>query len=101
MMTRPFFRTLSFSAAQNWAQNNGAKRRDDINSRIMDASCCGFESYPERGGQMMTLGGSCDAPRPASGPLGAQKLFRAGFLDPVDHAAGLVMVAKGLGKREA
>src|SRR5579872_4287948 len=34
-MTRPFLSTLSLSAEQNWAQNSGAKRRDDINSLIM------------------------------------------------------------------
>jgi hypothetical protein len=31
------------SAEQNWAQNSGAKRRDDIRSLIMDASCCGSD----------------------------------------------------------
>src|SRR6516225_4939062 len=35
IMTSAFFKTLSFSAEQNCAQNNGAKRRDDINCMIM------------------------------------------------------------------
>src|SRR6266702_4149103 len=38
MMTSAFISTLSFSAEQNWAQNSGAKRRDDINSLIMTGS---------------------------------------------------------------
>ena len=39
MMTSAFFRTLSFSAEKNWAQNSGAKRREDISSLIMTISC--------------------------------------------------------------
>ena len=35
MITSAFLSTLSLSAAQNCAQNSGAKRREDINCAIM------------------------------------------------------------------
>src|ERR1700748_543151 len=47
MMTRAFLRTLSFKAEQNCAQNNGAKRRDNISCLIMRDSFGGVARQPQ------------------------------------------------------
>src|ERR1700732_2352142 len=82
MMTSAFLSTLSLSAEQNWAQNSGAKRRDDINCLIMSGSFEG--SVPSNLGFASAVvyiasGKTGDTQRnvnePTLGPLAAQPLL--------------------------